>query len=127
MQAILRKAEAWSLLPEQVRQNLYALLPAPLEGEKPHDVDVHPLKTRYKSYIEEEVRRWQEDLKEGREAKTWRESAKQAGKDRLDGKWDDWKEQQREANWGSNGENAVEPKTDHNSGVDKVVHEESNG
>ena len=66
---------------------------------------MHPLKTQYKTYIEEELRRWQEDLKNGREAKKWREEAMQAGKDRGEGKFDEWKEMQREEYWGPPDEN----------------------
>jgi len=61
---------------------------------------VHPLRTNYKSYIEEELRCWQEDLKDGREAKKWRMEAMQAGKDREDGKFEKWIEREREEYWG---------------------------
>ena len=54
----------------------------------------------YKPYIEEELRRWQEDLKDGREGKKWREEAMQAGRDRVQGKFDEWKEAEREEYWG---------------------------
>ena len=54
----------------------------------------------YKPYIEEELRRWQEDLKDGREGKKWRDEAMQAGKDRVQGKFDEWKEAEREEYWG---------------------------
>ena len=46
---------------------------------------------------------------DGKEAKTWREQAMQAGKDRAEGKWDDWKQQQREEEWGVPDEN-VKPR-----------------
>ena len=71
---------------------------------------MHPLKSVYKSYIEEELRRWQEDLKDGREGKKWREEAMQAGQDRVEGKFDEWKELEREQYWGKQAvqdENAV--------------------
>lgn len=61
---------------------------------------MHPLSTHYKPYIEEEVRRWQDDLKDGKEAKLWREDAMQAGKDRVEGRFDEWKDMQREEYWG---------------------------
>ena len=54
----------------------------------------------YKPYIEEELRRWQEDLKDGREVKKWRDEAMQAGRDRVEGKFDQWKEAEREEYWG---------------------------
>lgn len=34
------------------------------------------------------LRRWQDDLKDGRESKKWREEAIQAGRDRASGKFD---------------------------------------
>ena len=105
-QTILRKEDSWALLPAEIRQRLYELLPAPRDGEAPHNPDVHPLKTRYKPYIEEELRRWQEDLRDGREAKKWREEAMQAGRDRVRGKFDEWKETHREEYWGAPDENA---------------------
>lgn len=103
-QTVLRKEEAWMTLPQEVREQLYALLPAPGDGELAHDVNVNPLKTDYKSHIEEELRRWQQDLKDGREGKKWREEAMQAGRDRVDGKFDEWKESQREEYWGQTGD-----------------------
>ncbi|KAK3684660.1 hypothetical protein LTR37_020061 [Vermiconidia calcicola] len=100
LKALLRQDDAWTLLPQETRETLYSLLPEPQDGDPPHDPDVHPLKTHYKPYIEEELRRWQEDLKDGREVKKWREEAMQAGKDRAEGKFDEWKEMQREEYWG---------------------------
>lgn len=88
-------------MPLEVRQSLYDLLPQPVEEEPPHDVDVHPLKTQYRPYIEEGIRTWQQDLLDGREVKTWRDEAMQAERDRQEGKWDDFKTYQREADWGS--------------------------
>ncbi len=98
--SVLRRDDAWILLPQEVREELYSLLPEPQEGEPSHDPDIHPLNTVYKSEIEEEVRRFKEDLTEGREQKKWRDEAMQASKDRLDGNFDDWKEMQREEYWG---------------------------
>lgn len=99
--SILRKEESWALLPREIREQLYALLPDPRqEGEEPYDPDVHPLHTRSKPYIEEEIRRFRDDLKDGREQKKWRVEAMQAGKDRLEGKFDEWKEREREEYWG---------------------------
>lgn len=101
---MLRKEEAWETLDFQTREHLYSLLPAPQEGEPEHNPDVHPLKSHYKSHIEEELRRWQEDLKDGREGKKWREEAMQAGQDRIDGKFDEWKEMEKEQYWGKSNE-----------------------
>ncbi|KAK4550521.1 hypothetical protein LTR36_000100 [Oleoguttula mirabilis] len=101
---ILRKEAAWATLPLEIRQHLYSLLPAPQTGEAAHDVEVNPLRTSYRPYIEEELGRWQEDLKNGLEAKQWRQDALQAGRDRMEGQYDGWKEAQREEFWGEKGE-----------------------
>ncbi|KAF2159629.1 hypothetical protein M409DRAFT_29948 [Zasmidium cellare ATCC 36951] len=101
---ILRQEDAWESLPREVRQNLYNFLPQPTEGEPAHNVDVHPLKTQYKQYIEDAIRTWQQDLIDGREVQSWREQAMQVEQDRQDGKWDDFKAYQREADWGDDGE-----------------------
>ncbi|KXT14419.1 hypothetical protein AC579_8358 [Pseudocercospora musae] len=107
LSTILRKEGAWEVLTPETRQDLYAMLPAPREGEPAHDIDVHPLKTRYKQYIEGELRRWQQDLIDGKESKKWREAAMRAGQERAEGKWDVWKEQQRENDWGQRDENGT--------------------
>jgi len=80
------------------------LLPEPLTGEEAHDPAVNPLKTRYKPYLEEALRVWQDDLKNGKETKKWREEALQAGRDRIVGRFDEWKEAQREEYWGKGDE-----------------------
>lgn len=76
--SMLRRDDAWIALPRETREHLYTLLPAADESEPPRDPDVNPLHIqRLKKYIEEEARRWQEDLKEGREVKKWRTEAMQ--------------------------------------------------
>lgn len=62
---MLRQEEAWTSLPFETRERLYNLLPGPLgsESSDPPDPDIHPLKSAYKPYIDEELRRWQQDLK----------------------------------------------------------------
>lgn len=95
----MRKDAAWELLSPEVRQELYNLLPAPKEGEAPHDIDVHPLKTSYKQHIEEELRRWQTDLKDGKEVKKWRQEAMEAGQERANGEWDELLKQVRDDEW----------------------------
>ncbi|TKA68764.1 hypothetical protein B0A55_07409 [Friedmanniomyces simplex] len=97
---ILRKEGAWDTLALDTRENLYALLPATRPGEPPHDPDVNPLKTPLRPYIEEELRIWQDDLKYGKEAKKWREEAMLAGVERREGKYDEWKESEREREFG---------------------------
>jgi len=106
---ILRKEDAWSALPQETQQHLYSLLPKPLQGDEPHDAAVNPLKTRYRPHLEEALRRWQDDLKDGKETKKWRGEAMQAGSDRKEGKFNDWKDVQREEYWG---ETAVKDEND---------------
>lgn len=102
---------AWELLPLETRQRLYELLPPAPEG-RPHNPDVHPLKSLYQKNIVSEMRAWQEDLKDGKETKKWRDEAMQAGQDRSLGLWDDWKEAHREETWGPRQNENDETKAD---------------
>ena len=70
------------------------------------------MQTMYGPYIEAEIRKWQEDLKEGKESKAWREQAIQAGRDKEKGDWDEWKEAQRELDWGVKEESSGEEEKD---------------
>lgn len=54
----------------------------------PHNLDVNPLQSQFGRGIENELRKWQGDLKDGRESKKWREEAMQAGRDRASGAFD---------------------------------------
>jgi hypothetical protein len=123
---MFRKADSWLLLPKDVREQLYALLPEPMEGDPPYDPDIHPLKTPCKQYIEEELRLWQQDLKDGRETRKWRTEAMQASKDRIDGKFDRFIELQRDEYWGPR-----EVSSDEEEGITKEaageVKQEANG
>lgn len=47
-----------------------------------------------------DLRLYQEDLAEGRMDPAWRRRAEQASKERAEGKFDDWKEKERELWWG---------------------------
>lgn len=121
IQTSLTKEEAWEILPLATRQRLYGLLPPAPEG-RPHNFDVHPCKTLYKDNITKEIKAWQEDLKEGKETKKWREEALQAGHDRSQGLWDDWKEAHREETWG--------PRQDENEEINEdapEINESENG
>ena len=93
---LLRHEAAWQTLPFATRSKLYALLPAPLEGEAPRDLDVSPLDTDLKQYIEGAFRQYQDDLKEGRETRKWRSEALEAGEMRRKGEFDAVKEAERE-------------------------------
>lgn len=85
----------------ETRERLYSLLPAPQDGEPPHNPNVNPLETQCAKGIENELRKWQDDLKEGRESKKWREEAIQAGRDRASGMFDVEARDERES--GENG------------------------
>ena len=76
--AMLSKENAWIVLPRDVREKIYALLPPPNPefGDALRDPDINPLLIqRLRPYIDDELRRFQEDLREGREVKKWREEA----------------------------------------------------
>lgn len=124
LQVVLRKEMAWALLPLETRQRLYELLPPAPEG-RPHNPDVHPLKSLYSKNITGEMRAWQEDLKDGKETKKWRDEALQAGQNRSLGLWDDWKEAHREEVWGprqdENGETKSAEREVPDSGDEKDV------
>ncbi|EME47183.1 hypothetical protein DOTSEDRAFT_124793 [Dothistroma septosporum NZE10] len=105
---LLRKNEAWALLPQEDRQKLYNMLPKPQEGEAQHNLGANPMQTMYRPYIEAELRKWQDDLREGKETKAWREQAIEAGKEREKGVWDEWKEAQRQLDWGLQDEHGNE-------------------
>lgn len=98
-QIVLRKEAAWEDLPLETKQRLYELLPKAPDG-RPHNPEVHPLKTLYANNIKGELHAWQEDLKDGKETKKWRDEALKAGQDRSLGLWDEWKETHREETWG---------------------------
>ncbi|KAF2207002.1 hypothetical protein CERZMDRAFT_102848 [Cercospora zeae-maydis SCOH1-5] len=106
--AVLRKEAAWETLPVEARRELYSLLPSK-PGGGAYDINVHPLTTHLRAYIEEEVRQYQDDLNEGKETKKWREEAIQAGQERASGVWAEWQEKMHEDDWGKR-EHSVETK-----------------
>ncbi|KAK5104862.1 hypothetical protein LTR62_002767 [Meristemomyces frigidus] len=93
---VLRKQDAWDTLPLETRQELYNMLPAPSDDVAAHDVDVNPLKTPLRPYIEAALRQFQEDLGEGKESKKWREAGMRASADRKEGLYEGCKEEERE-------------------------------
>ena len=82
---ILRKEGAWDTLDLETRRRLYSLLPPPNNEDMPHNLNVNPLQSQFGKGIENELRKWQDDLKDGRESKKWRDEAMQAGRDRASG------------------------------------------
>lgn len=87
-QQVLRREGAWETLDLQTRQRLYSLLPPPTNEDMPHNFNVNPLYSPFGKGIENELRKWQDDLKDGRESKKWRDEAMQAGRDRESGVFD---------------------------------------
>ncbi|KAM0714081.1 hypothetical protein Q7P37_011045 [Cladosporium fusiforme] len=85
---VLRKDDAWATLSLEKRQQLYSFLPPPQEGQEPYDPDVNPLESPLGRVLEDELRRWQDDVKAGRESKKWRDEAMKAGRNRMSGKLD---------------------------------------
>jgi hypothetical protein len=59
----------------ETRQRLYSLLPPSTNEEFPHNFDVNPLQSQFGKGIEKELRKWQDDLKDGRDTKKWRDEA----------------------------------------------------
>jgi len=100
-QQVLRKDGAWETLDLETRQRLYSLLPPSTNEDFPHDFDVNPLQSQFGKDIENELRKWQDDLKDGRETKKWRDEAIQAGRDRASGAFDVGGRDERES--GENG------------------------
>ncbi|KAH9832818.1 Elongator subunit Iki1 [Teratosphaeria destructans] len=109
--ALLTKPEAWSALPLDTREHLYSLLPAPdpdNNGAR-HDPDINPLESKFGGIIREELQVWQEELRNGYETAKWRNEAVEAGRERLEGCYDEWKDAAKEDQWGrlENEENEV--------------------
>lgn len=76
--ALLRRDDAWIQLPQDTREHLYSLLPSPDYQERPRDPDVNPLAIEeLRPHIEAELKRWQDDLRAGRETKKWKNEAMQ--------------------------------------------------
>jgi hypothetical protein len=98
---VLRSEAAWDTLPQEKREELYGYLP-PVPGG--FNTNVNPLKTALRPLIEEEIRRYQNDLNDGKEVKKWREDAMKAGKERSSGSWNEFKEKQLEEDWGKRNE-----------------------
>lgn len=87
----------------ETRQRLYSLLPPSTNEDTPHNLNVNPLQSRFGKGIEKELRKWQDDLKDGREVKKWRDEAMQAGRDRASGAFDVAQTEGDERESGANG------------------------
>lgn len=100
-QEILENDNAWMTLSKEIRQGLYDQFPAPLAGAEPRDIDINPLHSMFRPYVEDAITAWQEDLREGRETKKWRQDATDIAKQRELGKFDEYRTTYREEWWGS--------------------------
>ncbi|GAB7350293.1 hypothetical protein MBLNU459_g0930t1 [Dothideomycetes sp. NU459] len=100
--AVLSDDESWSALTDEDQRKLYEMLPTP-DSAVFIDHSVHPLKGPCADHVKHFLREWQRDLKEGRKTKTWTDAAQQASGERADGKFDEWKEREKEAYWGQKG------------------------
>lgn len=98
-QDVLDNDKAWMALPKPVRQDLYKQLPT--VGPHPHDVEINPLHTALRPYMQDAILSWQEDLREGRESKKWRQEAIDTGKERESGKFDEYRIAHKEEWWGN--------------------------
>nr|POF17766.1 hypothetical protein CFP56_13178 [Quercus suber] len=122
----LDNEKAWMTLPKALRQELYSQLPT--IGNESHDIDINPLHSALRPYMEDAIANWQEDLREGRESKKWRQEAIDAGRERERGKFDEYSEAHKEEWWGD-GEvdqnhelRANTVNTEHGSPRDNSVH-----
>ncbi|OTA33594.1 hypothetical protein BTJ68_05257 [Hortaea werneckii EXF-2000] len=114
--------------PLPVRQHLYTLLPPPEPHEPAHDPEINPMQTAYRPYIEEELSQWQADLGNGFETKKWRDDAIRASQERLEGKYDAWREAHREEWWGKQVEgDGVKEGEDGKEGDEVMGDEKGNG
>lgn len=66
--------------------------------------DRHPLQTPLKQHIIWFIRKLQEDSDEGRTTKAWMRDGMEASAQRAEGKFDEWKEKNREEYWGQKAE-----------------------
>ena len=100
MQKYFARPEAWDILSAQEQEELRSLLPQ----WTPYDAAGRPTFEflRYDNHWRNGVRLFQEDIAAGRYEKEWIEAAEQAMKDRAEGKFDAWKEEQFEQFWGQN-------------------------
>ena len=106
-QKYFTRPEAWEILSPEEQQQLRDLLPP----YTPYDAAGRPTFEflRYDTDWRRGVRVFQEDISEGLYEKEWLEAAELAMKERAEGKFDKWKEQQFEEFWGQN--THVDPQT----------------
>jgi len=93
------------LFDEKDKAEIRALVPAHVP------VDTEGLPTadwlKHNPYWQQDIRLFQNDLREGRLEPEWQEMAAQAMEDRANGNFDDWKEKNFEEFWGQKAETPV--------------------
>ncbi|CRG86257.1 hypothetical protein PISL3812_03260 [Talaromyces islandicus] len=100
--------KAWECLDEEEKKHLISLLPAHIHPNPDPDPDNPDAKIpalpddflRYDNNWRGALRNFQSDLEAGRYKPTWQRQARQAVKDRAEGKYDDFKEREFEQFWG---------------------------
>lgn len=107
-QKLFSSPEAWTCLDESEKREILSLLPAHVHPNPDPDPDnpdakIPPLPEnflRYDNHWRYGLRQWQVDLEAGRLDPKWQRQAAQAVKERAEGKFDKFKEQQFEQFWG---------------------------
>ncbi|KAH8695104.1 Asx homology domain-containing protein [Talaromyces proteolyticus] len=105
---VFSNPKAWECLDEEEKQHLISLLPAHIHPSPDPDPDhgdakIPPLPEtflRYDNNWRAALRNFQSDLETGRYKPEWQRLAKQAVKERAEGKFDNFKEQEFEQFWG---------------------------
>jgi hypothetical protein len=73
----------------------------------------------YKRFIEVALRKWQDDVANGRESKKWRDEAIQASHDYSTAKWDDLRSLQRQMYWAT--KDPIVPRNNDVGPGDKII------
>ncbi|EEP78687.1 predicted protein [Uncinocarpus reesii 1704] len=105
---LLSDPRAWNCLEEEEKREILSLLPDTAHPDphgNPEDPDskIPPLPHEFLRYSipwRDAVRQFQVDLQNGRYDPEWQRQARQAVKERAEGKFDNWKEEQFEQFWG---------------------------
>lgn len=94
---------AWTVLTREEQLHLIAMIPGEALPDLPDDIELPNIPKQVlksNSSFRADVRLYQEDLEAGRYDPSWLKDAKVASEQRASGKFDDWKEKNREEFWG---------------------------
>lgn len=109
IKGLFAKPEAWTCLDEDEKQEILSLLPehvhpiAERTGENETEAKIPPLPEsflRYSTHWRDAVRQFQTDLENGRYDPEWQRRAKEASRQRAEGRFDNFKEKEFEQFWG---------------------------